>query len=76
MFERLEGSPVSIRVIAADALTRDEVCRSARPAVDAVRSSAAVPGVFAPINWQSRLLMDGGVHNDTPASPSNSEPIV
>ena len=67
-FERLEDSPVSIHVVAADALTGDEVRLSAGSAVDAILASAAVPGVFAPVRWESQLLMDGGVVNNTPIS--------
>jgi len=66
--ERLEDAPISLHVIAADALTGDEVLLSAGSAVDAILASAAVPGVFAPVKWESQLLIDGGVVNNTPIS--------
>jgi NTE family protein len=34
--------------------------------VDAVMASAAIPGVFPPVEWEDRLLIDGGVLNNTP----------
>ena len=40
----------------------------ARTRLDAVLASCAVPGVLAPVPWADRLLMDGGVANNTPIS--------
>jgi NTE family protein len=31
-------------------------------------ASAAIPGVLPPVDWQGRLLVDGGVVNNTPIS--------
>ena len=31
-------------------------------------ASVAIPGVIAPMRWQDRTLMDGGVANNTPIS--------
>jgi NTE family protein len=36
--------------------------------VDAVLASAAIPGVFPPVQIDTRLLVDGGVANNTPIS--------
>ena len=66
--ERLEHAPIELHVVAADVLTGEEVRLSAGPAVDAVLASAAIPGVFPPISWAGRLLMDGGIVNNTPIS--------
>jgi NTE family protein len=41
---------------------------SAGPVVDAVLASAAIPGVFPPVAIGGRLLVDGGVANNTPVS--------
>jgi NTE family protein len=38
------------------------------PLVDAVLASAAIPGVLPPIEWEGRLLIDGGVVDNTPIS--------
>jgi NTE family protein len=38
------------------------------PLVDAVLASAAIPGVLPPVDWHGRLLVDGGVVNNTPIS--------
>ena len=32
----------------------------------AMRATMAIPGVFAPVDWQGRLLVDGGLLNNVP----------
>ena len=64
--ERLEELPTALHVIACDVLTGREVRLSRGRLVDAVLASAAIPGVFPPVEWEGRLLIDGGVVNNTP----------
>jgi NTE family protein len=66
--ERLEQTRVPLHVIVTDVLTGEELRLSHGPAVDAVLASAAIPGVFAPVEVDGRRLMDGGVANNTPIS--------
>lgn len=35
---------------------------------EAVRASISIPGIFAPVEWQERLLVDGGVLNRVPVN--------
>lgn len=67
-FDVLEDSVVPFRVIATDLLTGRDVCLDSGSAVDAVMASAAIPGVFAPVTIDGRILIDGGVVNNTPIS--------
>jgi NTE family protein len=62
----LEELPTPLHVIACDALNGQEVRLSEGPLVDAVLASAAIPGVLPPVEWDGRLLIDGGVVNNTP----------
>src|SRR4051794_5879559 len=64
--DRLEQLPTPLHVIACDVLTGTEVRLSEGPLVDAVLASAAIPGVLPPVDWNGRLLIDGGVMNNTP----------
>jgi NTE family protein len=64
--ERLEDLPVPLHVIACDVLTGSELRLSSGPLLDAVMASAAIPGIFPPVEWDGRLLIDGGVVNNTP----------
>jgi NTE family protein len=66
--ERLEDSPIQLHLIATDVLTGQEVRVSRGPAIDAVLASAAIPSVFPPVEFDGRLLMDGGVADNTPIS--------
>jgi NTE family protein len=65
-FAHLEDAPVPFTVIATDARSGDEVPLSNGPAVPAILASAALPGVFPPVEIGGRLLIDGGVVNNTP----------
>ena len=67
-YRRLEDAALPVHVVACDLLGGDEVLLSAGPVVDAVLASAAIPGVFPPVDIGGRLLVDGGVANHTPLS--------
>lgn len=67
-FDRLEEAPVPFQVIATDAVSGDEVVLRSGPALDAVLASAALPGIFPPVDVDGRMLFDGGVSNNTPIS--------
>src|SRR5436190_137089 len=49
-------------------LSGEEVRLSEGPLVDAVMASAAIPGVLPAVSYAGRLLMDGGVANNSPLS--------
>lgn len=66
--KRLEQMRIPLHVIVTDVLSGQELRQSEGPAVDAALASAAIPGVFAPIEVEGRRLMDGGVTNNTPLS--------
>lgn len=64
--ERLEDLPIPLHVVACDVLSGHEVLLSEGPLAEAVLASAAIPGVFPPVEWEGRLLIDGGVVDNTP----------
>jgi NTE family protein len=67
-FDRLEQAQVPFHVITTDVLNGSEVRLSRGPTLDAVMASAAIPGIFPPVDWGHRHLMDGGVSNHAPLS--------
>jgi NTE family protein len=67
-FERLEDAPIPLCVIATEVTSGKEVALSRGDAVDAVVASAALPGVYPPVTIDGRMLIDGGVVNNTPIS--------
>jgi NTE family protein len=66
--DRLEDLPTPLHVVACDLRTGAEVRLSQGPLVDALLASAAIPGVFPPVPWGDRVLIDGGVIDNTPVS--------
>lgn len=67
-FEQLEDAAIPFHVIATDALSGRELRLSSGPAHEAVMASSAIPGIFAPVRWGDRDLIDGGIANNTPIS--------
>jgi NTE family protein len=65
-FAALERAPIPFHVITTDLLSGREVRLSRGDALQAVLASAAIPGVFPPVEWDGRKLIDGGVANNTP----------
>src|SRR4051794_2273553 len=66
--ERLEELPIPLHVVAVDVITGEELRLSSGNLRDAILASAAIPGVLEPVAWGDRVLMDGGVANNTPIS--------
>lgn len=62
-FEDLERTLV---VVATDADTGERVALREGPLAPALRASASMPGVFAPVELQGRRLMDGGIGTPVP----------
>ena len=67
-YQRLESAALPIHIVASDMINGNEVVLSRGPAVDAILASAAIPGVFAPVRIDGRMLVDGGVANNAPIS--------
>lgn len=66
--DRLEDLPIACAMVAADLATGAEVVIRSGPVVDAIRASIAIPGIFPPQRWETRLLADGGLVNPLPVS--------
>ncbi|HEX4355726.1 MAG TPA: patatin-like phospholipase family protein [Polyangiales bacterium] len=67
-FDRLEAAPVPLHVVATEIMSGAEVLLSRGDTVSAILASAAIPGVFPPVEIEGRALVDGGVANNTPIS--------
>jgi NTE family protein len=57
---------IPFRCIAADIVTGDKVVFASGDLATAVRASMSVPGAFAPIRVNGRLLVDGGMVDNVP----------
>jgi NTE family protein len=63
---RFDQLPIPFRAVATDLETGDPVVLSDGDLVDAMRASLSAPGVFAPVEIDGRLLVDGGLANNLP----------
>jgi NTE family protein len=66
--ERLEEATIPLHLVCFDLLGGEEVRLSAGRALEGVLAASAIPGVLPPVRWGERLLVDGGVVNNTPIS--------
>jgi len=63
---RLEDLPRTLAVVATDVDTGERVVLRAGPLAKALRASASLPGLFAPVDWEGRRLIDGGIGAPVP----------
>jgi NTE family protein len=64
-FRRLEDAAIPLHVMATDQQGLG-ICLSSGPAVEAILASAAIPGVFPPVEIDGQALMDGAIAANTP----------
>jgi NTE family protein len=60
--------PVPFRAVAADVATGEQIVFDHGDLAFAMRASMSIPGVFRPVEWQDRILVDGGIVNNVPVS--------
>lgn len=65
---RFEDLPIPFRTIATDIVTGERVVLDQGDLAAAVRATMSVPGAFAPVRLDDRLLVDGGVVENVPLS--------
>ena len=68
-FDRL---PLPFRAVAADAANGETVLLDRGDLASALRASMAVPGLFAPVERDGRLLVDGGVVANLPVDAARA----
>jgi NTE family protein len=62
-FDRL---PTAFRAVATDLVTGDAVVMDSGDLAIAMRASMSAPGVFAPVEYEGRVLVDGGLAENLP----------
>ena len=67
---QIEELPVPYTAVAVDLDVQREVWFSRGSLFDAIRASIAIPTIFRPHRYQGRLLVDGGLLNPLPVSPT------
>ncbi|WP_373332765.1 patatin-like phospholipase family protein [Thiopseudomonas alkaliphila] len=64
--EHFDQLPIPFRAVAADIATGEAVVFSEGHLPLAVRASMSIPAILSPVEWQGRLLVDGGIANNIP----------
>jgi NTE family protein len=62
----LADAPVPLSLVAFDVNAGTEAILCDGPAVDAIVAACSIPGIFPPVAIGGKLLVDGGVVNNTP----------
>lgn len=66
--ERIEDLPMPFAAVATDMETGREIWLRQGSLAEAVRASAAIPGVLSPCRLEGRWMLDGGLTNPVPVS--------
>ena len=64
--ERFEDLQIPLQVVATDFWSRQQLVFDSGALWPAIRASMAVPGLFAPVEHEGRVLVDGGLVNPVP----------
>lgn len=64
--KNIEDAQIPLRVNTTDITTGERLILSRGNLALAVRASACIPGIFKPVKWEERLLVDGGVMENVP----------
>lgn len=67
MIGSFDELPVPYRCVAVDIERSEAVTINDGLLAEAMRATMAIPGVFTPVEWRDRLLVDGGILNNLPA---------
>ena len=66
----IEDLPIAYTAVAVDLMAQREVWFSRGSLFDAIRASIAIPTVLRPHYYQGRTLVDGGLLNPVPITPT------
>ncbi len=71
--KKIEETKIPFFPVATDLNTGETVILEKGSLARAIRASCAIPGVFVPVNFAGRTLVDGGVTNNIPCDIAKSK---
>lgn len=71
-YDNLEELPIPVAIVASDIIYGDEVVFTMGNVARAVKASCSMPGLFEPVVWGNKVLLDGGLFNIIPVEAANS----
>lgn len=66
----IENLPIGFTAVATDVMEQKEIWLTQGSLFEAIRASCAVPMIFSPVKVADRLLIDGGIINPVPITPT------
>jgi len=63
---RIEDADIPLAIVAADISTGEKIVFRSGSVANAVMASTCIPGLFAPVSFENRLLVDGGLVENLP----------
>lgn len=72
LVDDFDDLPIPFRAVATDLETGEQVVIGDGNLAEAIRASMSIPGVYAPVTRDGRLLIDGGIANNLPVSVARS----
>jgi NTE family protein len=70
--ENLEDLAIPVSIVASDIAHGEEVIFSVGNIMRAIKASCSMPGLFEPVVWGNRVLIDGGLFNVIPVEAARS----
>ncbi len=64
--QRFDDRAIPFRAVATDIVTGDRVILDHGDLTTAMRASLSAPGVFSPVDYEGRMLVDGGLSSNLP----------
>ena len=61
-----EDTIMPVKIVACDLHTMEEIVFERGKLVDAIRASISIPGIFRPVKYKGRTLIDGGLASPVP----------
>ncbi|RDK07658.1 patatin-like phospholipase family protein [Cupriavidus lacunae] len=71
-YRNFDKLPIPYRAVATDLVTGTAVVFSEGELVRAMRASMSVPGVIAPVEYEGKMLVDGGLVNNLPVDVAHA----
>ena len=65
-YRNLEQAQIPLHIVTTDIVSGETIVLSKGPAAEAIVASTAIPGAFAPVERNGRLLADGAISSNTP----------
>ena len=64
--KNIEEAIIPLAIIATDVTRGEKVVLKQGPVVDAIMASTCMPGIFKPVEYNGKLLVDGGIVENVP----------